>query len=73
MNVPFIWGMRDMKWSWNLCTKTSQEGSTNVEGENRKRKNRKRKNLSAQGREIEEKQKEVKKKMMEKIEEKQGV
>jgi len=18
MNVPFIWGMRDMKWSWNL-------------------------------------------------------
>ena len=18
INVPFIWGMRDMKWSWNL-------------------------------------------------------
>jgi len=18
MNVPFIWGKRDMKWSWNL-------------------------------------------------------
>jgi len=21
MNVPFIWGMRDMKWSWNLWHK----------------------------------------------------
>ena len=21
MNVPFIWGMRDMKWSWNLLHK----------------------------------------------------
>jgi len=39
MNVPFIWGMRDMKWSWNLWHQDKQEGSTYVEGENRKIKN----------------------------------
>jgi len=43
INVPFIWGMRDMIWSWNLW---HQEGSTHVEGENRKRKNRKRRNIN---------------------------
>ena len=43
MNVPFVWGIRDMKWSWNLW---HQDGSTYVEGENRKRKNRKRRNIN---------------------------
>jgi len=46
MNVPFIWGMRDMKWSWNLWHQDNQEGSTYVEGENRKRKNRKRRKIN---------------------------
>jgi len=46
MNVPFIWGMRDMKWSWNKWHQESQEGSTYVEGENRKRKNSKRRNIN---------------------------
>jgi len=58
-------------WTWNEVeiydTKTSQEGSTYVEGENRKRKNRKRINITVEGREIEEKEKEVKKKIMEKV------
>jgi len=45
MNVPFVWA-----WgTWNEVeiydTKTSQEGSTYVEGENRKRENWKRRNI----------------------------
>ena len=67
MNVPFVWA-----WgTWNEVeiydTKASQEGSTYVEGENRKRKNWKRRNINSEGREIEEKEKEVKKKIMEKV------
>jgi len=46
MHVPFVWGMRDMKEVEIYDTKTSQEGSTYVEGENRKRKNRKRRNIN---------------------------
>ena len=46
MNVPFIWGMRDMKWRWNLWHQDNQEGSTYVEVENRKRKNRKRRKIN---------------------------
>jgi len=38
-NVPFIWGMTDMNWSEIYDTKTSQEGSTYIDGENRKRRN----------------------------------
>jgi len=38
--------MRDMKEVEIYDTKTSQEGSTYVEGENRKRKNRKRRNIN---------------------------
>jgi len=32
MNVPFVWGMRDMKEVEIYDTKTSQEGSTYVKG-----------------------------------------
>ena len=46
MNVPFIWGVSDMKWSWNSWHQDKPEGSTYVEGENRKRKNRKRRNIN---------------------------
>jgi len=35
MNVPFIWGMRDMKWSWNLWHQDKP-----------RRKNRKRRNIN---------------------------
>jgi len=63
--------------TWNEVeiydTKTSQEGLTHIEGENRKRKNRKRRNINCRGRVIEEKEKEEKIKMMEKSVEKQGV
>ena len=47
MNVPFIWDMRDMYEVEIYDTKTSQEGSTYVEGENRKRKHRKRRNINS--------------------------
>ena len=46
INVPFVWGMRDMKEVEIYDTKTSEEGSTYVEGENRKRKNWKRRNIN---------------------------
>ena len=73
MNVPFIWA-----WgTWNEVeiydTKTSQEGPTYVEGENRKRKIEKEEIKASEGREIKGKEKQVKGKMMEKVVEKQGV
>ena len=47
MNVPFIWGMRHMKWSWNLWHQDKPRRiNTHVEGENKKRKNRKRRNTN---------------------------
>jgi len=45
INIPFVWGMRDRNEVEIYDTKTSQEGSTYVEGENRKRKNWKRRNI----------------------------
>jgi len=68
MNVPFIWGMRDMKWSLNLWHK-DKPVRINI-GWRRKYKRR---NLTAEGREIEEKEKEEKIKLMEKEVEKQGL
>jgi len=46
MNVPFIWGMTDMKWSWNLW---HQDKSVRINigwRRNRKRKNRKRTSIN---------------------------
>jgi len=45
INIPFVWGMRDINEVEIYDTKTSQEGSTYVEVENRKRKNWKRRNI----------------------------
>jgi len=57
--------------TWNEVeihhTKTSQEGSTYVEGENRKRKNRKRRNINYRRKGNWRKKNEVKKKIMEKV------
>jgi len=46
MNVPFIWGMRDMKWSWNLWHQDKPVRINTGWRENRKRKNRKRTNIN---------------------------
>jgi len=39
MNVPFIWGMRDMKWRWNLWHQDKLVRINKAEEENRKRRN----------------------------------
>jgi len=46
INVPFIWGMRDMKWSWNLWHQEKPRGINIRWRRNRKRKNRKRRNIN---------------------------
>ena len=45
MNVPFIWGMRDMKWCWNLWHQDKPIRINIGWRENWKRKNRKRRNI----------------------------
>ena len=70
MNVPFIWGMRDMKWSWNWW---HQDDQHRLKEKIEKERIEKEEIYNAEEREIEEKQKEVKIKMMEKEGEKQGV
>ena len=63
--------------TWNKFeihdTKTSQEGSTYVEGENRKRKNRKRRNINCRRKRNWRKRKGSKEKDDEKVVEKQSV
>jgi len=46
MNVPFIWGMRNMKWSWNLWYQDKPLRINIGWRENRKRKNRKGRNIN---------------------------
>jgi len=62
MNIPSIWGRREMKWSLNLWHE-DKPVRMNI-GWRRK---------TGKGREIEENEKEVKKKMMEKVVGKLGV
>ena len=69
MDIPFIWGMRDLKWSWNLWL----QRQASKDQHRLKEKIEKEEISTAEGREIEEKEKEEKIKMMEKEVEKQGV
>jgi len=73
MNVPFIWAMSDMKWSWNSWHQDKPEGSTYVEGENRTRKNRKRRKINCRRKGNWRKRKGSKEKDYEKGSREQGV
>jgi len=74
MNIPFIWGMRDMKWSWNLWHQDKPR-RINIRWRRKQKKKelKKKKYKTAEGTETEEKEKKVKIKMIEKEIEKQGV